>query len=169
MSEIFTIDTKPCPSDAKKIQTVLMGGGAVIFMISLVAPVVLGVKEPLVQYAGMALGGMEMVMGLFWPRFVLGKDKTDRSFHFFSDELVIKNLGQDVQHVNYDNIVTVTEDENPSAADRDAGLTTVILQLNKKVQLYGTRHFSDKLLLKGVAEPNAFARIKEVVEKNKRA
>ncbi len=169
MSEIYMIETKPCPSDAKKIQSVLMGGGAAIFFLSLLVPVVLDLKEPLLQYGGMAVGGIEMVMGLFWPRFMLAKDKSGRSFHFFSDELVIKSSERDTQHVNYDNIVTVTEDENLSHVDREAGLSTVILHLDKKVPVYGTQHVSDKLLLKGVAETNACARIKEVVEKNKRA
>ena len=169
MSEIFMIETKPCPSEAKKIQAVLMGGGAAFFFFSLLIPVVLELKLPLVQYGGMALGGIEMVLGLFWPRFMLAKDKSGRSFHFSSDELVIKRGERDIQHVNYDNIVTVTEDENLSPVDRDAGLNTVILHLDKKMPVYGTQHISDKLLLKGVAETNAFARIKEVVEKNKRA
>lgn|GEM_PF-4301186 len=168
--EIFRIETKPAPSDVRYTQFVLVGVGVLVFVFTVLFPILSGMKSTLVICMGIGVVALEITAAFFWPRFMLAQDKSGHSYHFFEDELVIKNRGKEIRRLSYENIRGVSEYPYLSQADKDQSLSAVMLHLEHNMLVpFVPRPYLTRILLKGVADPQALVRIKEVVEKNKRA
>lgn len=168
--EVFILETKPAPSDAKHTQLVLAGTGVLVFVFTILFPMLSGMKNTLVTCIGIGVVTVEVAAAFFWPRFMLMQEKSGRSYHFFEDELVIKNRGKEIRRVDYENIISVSEYPYLAKVDKDRGLLAVMLHLKSNIiGSFIPRPHLTHIRLKGITEPHALVRIKEVVEKNKRA
>ena len=124
-----------------------------------------GIKEPLISYGLYGLAFVDICMAFVLPAVIEKQSMSE--YLFYEDRLEIKMQQGRIYSLPYDNISSIEAAGTPR--DAEHGLTSVRLEtvMPANIPFFG---IGKTVLLPSLAEVDApCARIKEVVEKSRRA
>lgn len=140
-------------------------GMAIVFVGAAVLLPFTGIREPLVAYGLCAAALLDIIMAFVLPPVIEKQSMTE--YLFFEDRLEIHTRPGGVYSLPYENICGI--DDAGTAQDAEHGLTSVRLTTRTaaSIPFFG---IGKTVLLPSLPEADsACARIKEVVEKSRRA
>lgn len=161
---LFSLKPQIDPRVPAILRNALLGAALVLFALAFALPYY-DVVSPLIGYVLLAVAAADAGLAIALPS-VIEKQSAATEYRFFGDRLEISMQGSDYP-VAYENIVSV--EDAGSARESEHSQTTVALTLSQPVKIpYFGR--GTVIRLPGLQQADSpFARIKEVVEKSRRA